>query len=255
MLLELRRLSVRFGGLAALSNVSFGVDAGEIVGLVGPNGAGKSTVVNAVSGAIARPDGQIMFAGRDITGAAPSRIAALGLARTFQLVQPFRGLTALECATLGALYGSEEGRPRSLAKARDLALEILDLCGLGTTAHQLCDALNASQRRKVEIARALASRPRLILLDESLSGLSSNEIDAGLSLVRAIRARGIAILMIEHMVHVMIELADRIVVLDHGEKIAEGPADHVMADRRSLDVYFGARREHAWSRVSSGGIG
>ena len=241
MLLELRRLSVRFGGLAALREVSFGVDAGEVVGLVGPNGAGKSTVVNAVSGVIARSEGQILFAGQDITGAAPSRIAALGLARTFQLVQPFRGLTALECAMLGALYGSDAGRPTGLAQARDLALETLDLCGLAACAHQLCDVLNASQRRKLEIARALASRPRLILLDESLSGLSSTEINAGLSLVRAIRARGIAILMIEHMVHVMIELADRIVVLDHGEKIAEGPVNQVMADRRSLDVYFGER--------------
>lgn len=241
MLFELRGLSVRFGGLAALSDVSFGVDAGEIVGLVGPNGAGKSTVVNAVSGSLGRCDGQILFAGRDITGAAPSRIAALGLARTFQLVQPFRGLTALECATLGALYGSDAGRPRTLGAARELALQTLELCGLSASAHQLCDALNASQRRKLEIARALASRPRLILLDESLSGLSSNEIDAGLSLVRDIQARGIAILMIEHMVHVVVELAQRIVVLDHGEKIAEGPASDVMKDRRALDVYFGAR--------------
>lgn len=239
MLLEVRNLSVRFGGLRALNDISFGVGEGEIVGLVGPNGAGKSTLVNAVSGTLPRSKGQILFCERDVTGWSPSRIAALGLARTFQLVQPFRGLTALECATLGALYGSTAERPPGVSAARVLAHAALDACGLAASADSQCEALNASQRRRLEIARALAARPRLVLLDEALSGMNSAELEAGIALVRSIRARGISILMIEHMVRVVAELADRIVVLDHGEMIANGPASSVLSDRRAVDVYFG----------------
>lgn len=239
MLLEVRDVSVQFGGLRALNGVSFTVDEGEIVGLVGANGTGKSTMVDAVSGALGRHGGKVFFDGRDISGLAPSRIAGMGLVRTFQLVQPFHGLTAIECVTLGALYGSMSDRPVGLAAARRLAGEALDFAGLSMVADLACDTLNASQRRRLEIARALAARPRLILLDECLSGLNSGEIDHGISLVRAIRARGIAVLIIEHMVRVMSALADRIVVLDRGEKIADGPAAEVLTDRRALGVYFG----------------
>jgi len=239
MLLEVEDVSVEFGGLRALNGVSFTVDEGEIVGLVGANGAGKSTLVSAVSGALGRHGGRVVFAGRDITGLAPSRIAQMGLVRTFQLVQPFRGLTAIECVTLGALYGSARDRPAGIPAARRLAGQALEFAGLSMVADLSCDTLNASQRRRLEIARALAARPRLILLDECLSGLNSSEIDHGIALVRAIRARGIAILIIEHMVRVMSALADRIVVLDRGEKIADGPAADVLTDRRALGVYFG----------------
>ncbi len=239
MLLEVRDVSVRFGGLRALNGVSFTVDEGEIVGLVGANGAGKSTMVSAVSGALGRHGGKVVFDGRDISGLSPSRIAELGLVRTFQLVQPFHGLTTIECVTLGALYGSTRDRPAGLAAARRLAWQALDFAGLSTVADLACDTLNASQRRRLEIARALAARPRLILLDECLSGLNSSEIDHGIALVHAIRARGIAVLIIEHMVRVMSALADRIVVLDRGEKIADGPAADVLTDRRALGVYFG----------------
>ena len=244
MLLEVRNLSVRFGGLQALNDISFGVGVGEIVGLVGPNGAGKSTLVNAVSGTLARSKGQILFHGQDVTGWPPSRIAALGLARTFQLVQPFRGLSALECVTVGALYGRGADRPAGVRAARDLARAALEHCGLAASADSPCDALNASQRRRLEIARALAARPRLVLLDEALSGMNSSELESGIALVRSIRARGISILMIEHMVRVVAELADRIVVLDHGEMVANGPASAVLADRRAVDVYFGPNPLH-----------
>ena len=228
MLLEVEDVSVQFGGLRALNGVSFGVQEGEIVGLVGPNGAGKSTMVNAMSGALGRHGGKIAFAGRDISGFASSRIAQMGLARTFQLVQPFRGLTAVECVTLGALYGSDTDRPSGVRAARRVAEQALAFAGLSAVAGLPCDTLNASQRRRLEIARALAARPKLILLDECLSGLNSSEIDQGITLVRAIRERGIAILIIEHMVRVMATLADRIVVLDRGEKIADGPATEVL---------------------------
>jgi branched-chain amino acid transport system ATP-binding protein len=239
MLLDVQDVSVQFGGLRALNRVSFGVQEGEIVGLVGPNGAGKSTMVNAVSGALGRHQGRITFASRDISGLAPSRIAEMGLVRTFQLVQPFHGLTAIECVTLGALYGSGTDRPTGVPAARRLAEQVLAFAGLSAVAGLACDTLNASQRRRLEIARALAARPKLILLDECLSGLNSSEIDQGITLVRAIRERGIAILIIEHMVRVMATLADRIVVLDRGEKIADGPAEEFLTDRRALGVYFG----------------
>lgn len=239
MLLEVKDVSVQFGGLRALNAVSFGVREGEIVGLVGPNGAGKSTLVNAVSGALGRHGGRIDFASRDISGFAPSRIARLGLVRTFQLVQPFRGLSAIECVTLGALYGSAADRPAGVPAARHLAEQALDFAGLSAVADLACDTLNASQRRRLEIARAVAARPKLILLDECLSGLNSTEIDQGIALIRAIRERGIAILIIEHLVRVMAHLADRIVVLDRGEKIADGPAADVLTDRRALGAYFG----------------
>jgi branched-chain amino acid transport system ATP-binding protein len=154
-------------------------------------------------------------------------------------VQPFHGLTAIECVTLGALYGSGTDRPTGVPAARRLAEQVLAFAGLSAVAGLACDTLNASQRRRLEIARALAARPKLILLDECLSGLNSSEIDQGITLVRAIRERGIAILIIEHMVRVMATLADRIVVLDRGEKIADGPAEEVLTDRRALGVYFG----------------
>lgn len=239
-MLEVRDLSVRFGGLRALSNISFDVGAGEIVALIGPNGAGKSTLVNAVSGTLPGSEGRIFFCGQDVTGWSPSRVATLGLARTFQLVQPFRGLTALECVTLGALYGNASDRPAGVSAARSFAQSTLELCGLAANADMQCEALNASQRRRLEIARALAARPQLILLDEALSGMNSSELESGIALVRLIHARGISILMIEHMVRVVAELADRIIVLDHGEMISSGPAATVLADPRAVDVYFGS---------------
>jgi len=239
MLLDVQSLSVEFGGLRALNGVSFSVGAGEIVGLVGPNGAGKSTLVSAVSGALGRRGGRILFDGHDISGLPPSRISQLGLARTFQLVQPLRGLTALECVTLGALYGSAPGQATNVAAARRVAEDVLDFAGLGRAADTLSESLNGSQRRRLEVARALATRPRLILLDESLSGMNSAEIDHGMALVRAIRQRGIAVLIIEHIVRAIAELADRVIVLDRGEKIAEGPAASVLTDQRAVGVYFG----------------
>lgn len=248
MLLEVRDLSVRFGGLEALSHVSFDIAPGEIVGLVGPNGAGKSTLVGAVSGSLARYSGQVTFAGESITGWSPSRIAALGLARTFQLVEPFRGMTALESVSLAALYGSASNRSGSIASAERAARVALGTCGLGGKEDTPCDSLNASQRRRLEIARSLAARPRLVLLDEVLSGMSSSELEDGIRLVRSIRDSGVSILMIEHVVRVVAALADRIVVLDHGMVIASGPTAAVLTDRRAIEVYFGTAdfsRPHA----------
>ncbi|UYN96192.1 MAG: ABC transporter ATP-binding protein [Enhydrobacter sp.] len=242
MLLEVTDVCVTFGGVRALDALSFAVDEGEIVGLVGPNGAGKSTLVGVVSGALRADSGRVRFGGRDVTRLGPHRIAALGLARTFQTVQPFLGLTTRECAVLGATFGSADGRRTRLREAALSADEALAFVGLTPQAAMPAEQLNAAQRRLLEIARVLAARPRLILLDEVLSGLNTAELERGIELVRALRRRGIAVLLIEHIVRAIAGLADRVVVIDRGAKIAEGPVSSVLADRRALSAYFGVPR-------------
>jgi branched-chain amino acid transport system ATP-binding protein len=241
-LLDVRSASVRFGGVTALNDVSFQVHAGEAVGLVGPNGAGKSTLVAAVSGAQRCSPGEIRFAGVDVTRRSPHVIAGLGLARTFQIVHPFIGLTAHECVTLSVMYGSHVERCTSVRLAKVRADEALELVGLTPLAQYPAEALNAAQRRMLEIGRAIAARPRLVLLDEVLSGLNSAEIERGLDLINAIRARGISVVMIEHVVQAVVKIAERIVVLEQGRKIADGPAAEVLADERAIRAYFGDRR-------------
>ena len=242
MLLQVQSLSMSFGGLQALVDLSFEIAEGEIVGLVGPNGAGKSTLVGVISGAVRSRSGSVHFAGRDVTSLMPHRIAALGMARTFQLVQPFTGLTALDCTMLGVLYGSVAGRTERVSAAREQALDALNLVGLKPHANTPAEQLNATQRRRLEIARAIAARPRLVLLDEVLSGLGGEELEQGILLVRAIRDRGIAILVVEHIVRAIAALADRVIVLDRGRKVTEGTVAEVLDDRRALSAYFGLSR-------------
>ena len=241
-LLEVRSVTVRFGGVMALNDVSFDVEEGEGVALVGANGAGKSTMVGVVSGAQRCRPGSVRFAGVDVTRAAPHTVAALGLARTFQIVQPFSGLTARECTALGAMYGATAGRRVGARDVNALADEALEFVGLTAFAEQPTDSLNAAQRRMLEIARAVAARPRLILLDEVLSGLNSAEIQRGLGLVNAILAKGTAVIMIEHVVQAVAGVAKRIVVLDQGGVIVDGPAAEVLQDERAVSAYFGVTR-------------
>jgi branched-chain amino acid transport system ATP-binding protein len=240
-LLELQSASVRFGGVTALNDVTLRIDEGEAVGLVGPNGAGKSTLVAVVSGAQRCRPGSVHFAGVDVTRRSPHVISGLGLARTFQIVHPFTGLTAHECVTLSALFGSAGERSASVRAARDRASETLEFVGLSTLADMPAESLNAAQRRMLEIGRAVAARPRLILLDEVLSGLNTAEIEHGLGLIRSIRQRGIAVVMIEHIVQAVVGIAERIVVLDQGAKIADGPAAAVLRDEHAIRAYFGAK--------------
>ena len=240
-LLELRSASVRFGGVTALNDVSLRIDEGEAVGLVGANGAGKSTLVAVAAGAQRCRPGSVSFGGIDVTRRSPHVIAALGLARTFQIVHPFTGLTAHEYVTLSALFGSLRERGRKVRAARAQADEALEFVGLRDLANMPAESLNAAQRRMLEIGRAVAARPRLILLDEVLSGLNTAEIEHGLGLIKSIRARGIAVVMIEHIVQAVVEVAERIVVLDQGAKIADGPAGTVLRDDRAIRAYFGVR--------------
>ncbi|WP_437962152.1 ABC transporter ATP-binding protein [Sorangium sp. So ce119] len=235
-MLEVQGVSKRFGGLQALSDVAFGVEDGEIVGLIGPNGAGKTTLFNVVSGVNAPEKGRIVFRGQDITGRPPYRVAQLGLARTFQIVRPLHDLTVRENVILGACYGRERHGRGAAARVAD---EVLALVGLGERAAQLAGSLNVAQKKRLEMARALAARPYLLLLDEVLAGLNPAEVARMIDMIRHIRGQGVTILMIEHLMQAMMSLSDRIVVLDHGKLIAAGEPREVAADPKVIEAYLG----------------
>jgi branched-chain amino acid transport system ATP-binding protein len=240
-LLEVERLTKGFGGVLAVNDVGFTLEAGELLGIMGPNGSGKTTLFNLIAGAL-RPDrGCIRFAGRDIAGLLPHRVCARGIARTFQLVRPFAGLTALDNVRVGCLYG----RRRGAIDARAEALRLLALVGLDGRAAMPAASLTLMDRKRLELARALATGPDLLLLDEFMAGLNPTETAVAMDLIRRLVADGLTVLMVEHIVWALMDLARRIVVLSAGEKIADGPPAVVAADPRVVDVYLGATRSHA----------
>jgi len=240
-LLTVDRLTKGFGGVLAVNDVGFTLEAGELLGIMGPNGSGKTTLFNLIAGAL-RPDrGCIRFAGRDIAGLLPHRVCARGIARTFQLVRPFAGLTALDNVRVGCLYG----RRRGAVDARAEALRLLALVGLDGRAAAPAASLTLMDRKRLELARALATGPDLLLLDEFMAGLNPTETAAAMDLIRRLVADGLTVLMVEHIVWALMDLARRIVVLSAGEKIADGPPAAVAADPRVVDVYLGATRSHA----------
>ena len=234
ILLEVRGLAKRFGGLQAVKDLSFSVGEGEIVALIGPNGAGKTTVFALVSGFLAPDAGEVAFRGRSLRGLAPHAVNALGLARTFQIMRPFPRLTVLRNVMVGAL--ARHPKPGD-AEAR--ARAVLDEVELSARADVPAGRLTLAERKRLELARALATEPRLLLLDEVMSGLNASETERIVALVRGVNARGIAILLIEHVMRAVMSLAARIVVLDHGEPIAEGPPEFVARDRRVIEAYLG----------------
>jgi branched-chain amino acid transport system ATP-binding protein len=238
-LLDVTGLTKRYGQLAALHEVSFTVQSGEIVGLIGPNGAGKTTLIGILSGAIRATAGSTSYCGHSILGLPSYRIGALGIIRTFQLVQPFWHLTVCECIMLGALFGSDGSRSGSVRAARERALALLQMVGLQDKANVQAELLNIPERKKLEIARVIAARPKLLLLDEVMAGLSASEIGEIVTVLQRLRADGVSIIVIEHVMHAIRGLADRVIVLHHGEKIADGPIDGVFAQDNVIKNYMG----------------
>jgi branched-chain amino acid transport system ATP-binding protein len=236
VLLQVTGLSKRFGGLQAVQDVSFAVEEGQIVGMIGPNGAGKSTVFNLING-VSEPDiGQIVFMGNDITGKPPYRIARAGLARAHQIVQPLLGLSVLENCMVGACFGREN---LGLLQASKVAREIANLVGLEDRLEIPASALTTAGKKRLELARALSARPRLLLLDEVLAGLNPTETERMIETVRVIRASGVTILMIEHIMRAVMSLSDRVIVLNLGSKLAEGSPQEVANDPAVITAYFG----------------
>ena len=238
-MLAVEGLTKRFGGFLAVNQVSFEAREGEILGLIGPNGSGKSTTFNLIAGALRPTSGAIRFDGADIAGLAAHAICRSGIARTFQIPKPFRKLSLLENVALAAHYGAAGGITRAEAERR--AEEALDLVGLPTEANVTTDGLGAAALKKLELARALATRPRLLLADESLGGLDSTEMERAADLLQTIRSRmGVTIIWVEHIMGVLMRIVDRVIVLDHGEKIFEGAPAQAVADPRVIEVYLGA---------------
>ncbi|HSO12844.1 MAG TPA: ABC transporter ATP-binding protein [Anaerolineales bacterium] len=236
ILLSLQGVSKRFGGLQALTNVTFDLPEGQILGLIGPNGAGKTTLFNAINGVYPPEDGRIIFRDKNVTRAKPYDHARLGMARTHQIVQPLNELSVRENVMVGACFGHEN---QPLGSAARIADEVLGFVGLASRADQLAGSLNVAQKKRLEMARALAARPYLLLLDEVLAGLNSSEIDGMVQTVLKIREQGITIIMIEHVMKAVMNVSDRILVLDYGQQIAEGSPEDIAKNEKVIEAYLG----------------
>lgn len=236
VLLEVCAVGKRFGGLQAVAELSFSVAEGEILGLIGPNGAGKSTAFDLING-VRRPDeGRVVLRGEDITGMVPYRVVRRGLARTHQIVQPLTAMSVLENCIVGACFGRED---LPVSRAEEVAREVAGFVGLSDRLEYPAGQLTIAGKKRLELARALCARPALLLLDEVLAGLNPTEVERMIAVIRSIRERGVAILMIEHLMQAIMGLSDRVVVLSYGRKLAEGPPATVAADPAVVEAYLG----------------
>ena len=241
-ILQVRELTRRFHGLVAVDRVSFHLARGEILGLIGPNGAGKTTLVSMVNGTLEPSAGDIVFEGRSVRALPAFRRAHLGIGRTFQIMKPFPGLSVLDNVAVGALFG-QGGGEHDFARTREQAAGCLDFVGLGARAARRADELGGPDRKRLELAKALAMKPRLLLLDEVMAGLNSVEIEEVIEVIGKLRERGISILVIEHVMKAIRSLTDRLLVLHHGVKIAEGVTEEVLRDPQVVEAYLGRKRQ------------
>jgi branched-chain amino acid transport system ATP-binding protein len=239
MLLEVDRLTKSFGGLMALNNVSFSIAEGEMVGLIGPNGSGKSTVFNVITATFPPTSGKVLFRGEDITPLRANQVARRGMARTFQLVRPFLHLTTLENVIAGRLYGHEPASSRALAEKE--AKEILAFMGLAGKHQLKANSLTVMERKRLELGRCLSIRPKLLLLDEFMAGLTPTEVQTAIQLILALSAQGMTIIFVEHIIKAVMGLCHRVIVLNAGQKIADGPAQEVTNNPEVIAAYLGKK--------------
>ena len=237
-LLEVKDVSMFFGGLAAISNVSFSIQKGEILGLIGPNGAGKTTMFNVVNGFYNPTKGEVYFKDKKISGYKPYQICRLGIARTFQVVKPLQRMSVLDNVIASAFL-----RVKSRAQAEERAIETIKFAGLYDDRDVISKGLPLGKRKKLEIARALATQPEMILLDESFAGLNPSELDDSIGIIKKIKYRGITIMIIEHHMRVIMSISDRIVVLNYGEKIAEGTPHEIGSNPLVVEAYLGEAQD------------
>jgi branched-chain amino acid transport system ATP-binding protein len=239
-ILECEGISMRFEALAAVNVVSFGLGEGEILGMIGPNGAGKTTLFNCIIGVYKPTEGRVVFEGTDITGLKPHRICRLGMAKTSQIMEPFRAMTVFENVLVGAIHGGQ----MSMTEARLEAERVLDWVGLAPQGGKPSHSISVPARRRLELARALATGAKVLLLDENMAGLNPHEIDEALELLRAIRNSGRSLIVVEHIMRAVMGISDRIVVLNYGSKIAEGRPEQVVADDQVIQAYLGSTKVH-----------
>lgn len=240
MILEAQGVTKRFGGLVAVNNVTLGVNSGEIFGLIGPNGAGKTTLLNVMSG-VYRPEwGTVKFEGQDITGLTPHRICKKGIGRTFQIVRPFPEMSALENVMVAVIFGKDHST-RDFVERRKRTEEVLDFIDFPLSKDTLAKNLNTVQLKRLELARALASGPKLLFLDEVAAGLTTGELAELMKIIRKIRDSGITIVTVEHVMRVIMQICDRIAVLHYGEKIAEGTPEEIVNNKKVTEAYLGEK--------------
>jgi len=237
-LLEINGLTIKFGGLTAVDHVDIQVNQGEAIGLIGPNGAGKTSLFNLIVGVYPPTEGKVLFEGKDITGFEPPEICKLGIGRTFQVVKPFGKMTVLDNAMVGSFIHTS-----NRSKSEKIAMEVIDMVGLGAKKNILAKSLTLAERKRLEVAKALATQPKILLLDEVLAGLNPTEIEEAVKLIKKIHASGITILMIEHVLQATMAICERIVVLDQGKKIAEGTPREVTSNPEVIKAYLGDEYE------------